>query len=101
MKSFLIIPSKFVCIAGNPIMMPNRTISRAFTLQEMIAATENFSRKIGQGGFGSVFLGKLPNGKEIAVKVLSFFSKQGVHQFQNEVILTFLSHVRFNLSISF
>eukprot|EP00253_Pinus_taeda_P010018 PITA_10018 len=71
----------------NPIMMPNRTISRAFTLEEMIAATENFSRKIGEGGFGSVFLGKLPNGKEIAVKVLSFFSRQGVHQFQNEVDL--------------
>eukprot|EP00253_Pinus_taeda_P016644 PITA_16644 len=71
----------------NPIMMPNRAISRAFTLEEMIAATENFSRKIGEGGFGSVFLGKLPNGKEIAVKVLSFFSRQGVHQFQNEVDL--------------
>eukprot|EP00253_Pinus_taeda_P034359 PITA_34359 len=68
-------------------MMPNRTISRAFTLEEMIAATENFSRKIGEGGFGSVFLGKLQNGKEIAVKVLSFFSRQGIHQFQNEVDL--------------
>jgi len=81
-------------------MMPDQTISRTFTLEDMIAATQNFRWKIGQGGFGSVFLGKLPNGKSIAVKVLSFFSKQGVHQFQNEVILRFLSHViGFNFSI--
>jgi len=83
-------------------MMTDRTISRAFTLQEMIAATQSFRWKIGQGGFGSVFLGKLPNGKSIAVKVFSFFFKQGVHQFQNEVILRFLSHViGFNFSIFF
>jgi len=34
-----------------------------------------------------VFFGQLPEGKEIAVKVLSLFSKQGVHHFQNEVNL--------------
>ena len=52
--------------------------------EEMMEATNNFSRKIGQGGFGSVFFGKLHEGTEIAVKVLTFFSQQGVHQFQNE-----------------
>jgi hypothetical protein len=69
------------------ITVPNTTKSRAFTLDEMIAATQNFSREIGRGGFGSVFFGKLPEGKEIAVKVLSLFSRQGVHEFMNEVIL--------------
>ena len=67
------------------IPVPSPVLSRAFTLEEMMEATNNFSRKIGQGGFGSVFFGKLKEGTEIAVKVLTFFSQQGVHQFQNEV----------------
>lgn len=50
---------------------------RAFTLYELKVATENFSEKIREGGFESVFFGKLPEGKDIAVKVLSLFSKQG------------------------
>jgi hypothetical protein len=71
------------------IMVPNPTKSRAFTLDEMIAATQNFSREIGRGGFGSVFFGELPEGKVIAVKVLSLFSRQGIHEFLNEVINEF------------
>jgi hypothetical protein len=66
-------------------MVPNTTNSRAFTVNEMVAATQNYNQKIGQGGFGSVFLGKLPEGRAIAVKVLSLFSKQGAHEFLNEV----------------
>jgi serine/threonine protein kinase len=50
-------------------------------------STQNFNQKIGQGGFGSVFFGKLREGRDIAVKVLSLFSIEGVHQFQNEVDL--------------
>lgn len=61
----------------------------AFTLDEMIAATQNFSREIGRGGFGSVFLGKLFDEKVIAVKVLSLFSRQGFQEFLNEVILKY------------
>jgi len=66
--------------------------SRAFILDGLKVATKDFSKKIGQGGFGSVFFGKLPEGKEIAVKVLSLFSKQGAQEFLNEVILRFLNH---------
>jgi hypothetical protein len=79
------------------IMVPNPTKSRAFTLNEMRAATQNFSREIGRGGFGSVFFGKLPDGKDIAVKVLSLFSHQGVQEFLNEVILRYYHVIRFNL----
>jgi hypothetical protein len=53
----------------------------------MMAATQQFSGSIGKGGFGSVFFGKLPEGNNIAVKVLSLFSTQGVDQFLNEVFL--------------
>eukprot|EP00253_Pinus_taeda_P021223 PITA_21223 len=68
-------------------MHPNPTKFRALNLEEIIEATQNFNQKIGQGGFGSVFFGKLREGENIAVKVLSLFSAEGVHQLQNEVDL--------------
>ncbi|KAL7116894.1 hypothetical protein ACP275_03G034700 [Erythranthe tilingii] len=53
------------------------------------AATNNFSddNKLGQGGFGAVYMGKLVNGQEIAVKRLSKDSGQGDLEFKNEVLL--------------
>ncbi|WMV16222.1 hypothetical protein MTR67_009607 [Solanum verrucosum] len=53
------------------------------------AATDNFSNanKLGQGGFGPVYKGKLPNGQEVAVKRLSADSGQGDLEFKNEVLL--------------
>ncbi|XP_058092176.1 cysteine-rich receptor-like protein kinase 10 [Magnolia sinica] len=52
-------------------------------------ATNNFleANKLGQGGFGPVYKGVLPDGKEIAVKRLSRSSGQGLDEFKNEVIL--------------
>lgn len=69
------------------VFVPNSTKTRSFTLDEMRTATENFIHKIGEGGFGSVFHGKLEEGKQIAVKVLSSFSKQGAQEFLNEIDL--------------
>ncbi|KAJ4876288.1 putative cysteine-rich receptor-like protein kinase 35 [Raphanus sativus] len=53
------------------------------------AATDKFSRnnKVGQGGFGEVYKGILPNGTEVAVKRLSRNSGQGTQEFMNEVVL--------------
>nr|UVI02243.1 LRR1 [Picea wilsonii] len=62
------------------MIMSKLTKSRAFTGKEMADATQDFSTQIGQGGSGSVFLGKLREEKDIAVKVLS-----SLHQFLNEV----------------
>ncbi|KAL1537378.1 non-specific serine/threonine protein kinase [Salvia divinorum] len=52
-------------------------------------ATNDFSNnnRLGQGGFGTVYKGKLPNGLEIAVKRLSRDSGQGDLEFKNEVLL--------------
>uniref|UniRef100_A0A0D9X1T0 Protein kinase domain-containing protein n=1 Tax=Leersia perrieri TaxID=77586 RepID=A0A0D9X1T0_9ORYZ len=52
-------------------------------------ATTNFdeSNRIGEGGFGVVYKGVLPDGQEVAVKRLSRFSKQGLGQLKNELAL--------------
>ncbi|XP_010247616.1 PREDICTED: cysteine-rich receptor-like protein kinase 25 [Nelumbo nucifera] len=63
--------------------------SLQFNLSAVIAATNNFSddNKIGEGGFGCVYKGKLSNGQDIAVKRLSRSSGQGAVEFKNEVVL--------------
>ncbi|KAK9065186.1 hypothetical protein SSX86_016569 [Deinandra increscens subsp. villosa] len=60
-----------------------------FELDSIIAATNDFSEenRLGQGGFGPVYRGKLPGGQEIAVKRLSSLSGQGLQEFRNEVTL--------------
>uniref|UniRef100_A0A3Q7FF77 non-specific serine/threonine protein kinase n=1 Tax=Solanum lycopersicum TaxID=4081 RepID=A0A3Q7FF77_SOLLC len=52
-------------------------------------ATTNFSidNKIGGGGFGVVYKGKLLDGQEIVVKRLSRSSGQGIEEFKNEIVL--------------
>ncbi|KAH9302342.1 hypothetical protein KI387_013925, partial [Taxus chinensis] len=57
-------------------------------------ATKNFhpSCKLGQGGFGEVFKGVLPDGTEVAVKKLSAKSVQGEHEFFSEI--AFISNVQ-------
>ncbi|KAE8686675.1 Cysteine-rich receptor-like protein kinase 25 [Hibiscus syriacus] len=52
-------------------------------------ATNNFSdnNKLGEGGFGEVYKGILPNGQEVAVKRLSRSSGQGSEEFKNEAVL--------------
>nr|AAA62232.1 S-receptor kinase [Brassica napus] len=58
-------------------------------LETVVKATENFSNcnKLGQGGFGIVYKGRLLDGQEIAVKRLSKTSVQGTDEFMNEVTL--------------
>ncbi|KAF3785519.1 putative LRR receptor-like serine/threonine-protein kinase [Nymphaea thermarum] len=68
--------------------------SHCFTLAEIETATGKFVKKVGSGGFGSVFYGKLNDGKEIAVKVLSANSYQGKREFSNEVSLLSRIHHR-------
>ncbi|KAM4121424.1 hypothetical protein ACB094_01G004800 [Castanea mollissima] len=60
-----------------------------FTLATIAIATDNFSNnnKLGEGGFGLVYKGTLVDGKEIAMKRLSWSSGQGLKEFKNEVIL--------------
>ncbi|XP_027911733.1 cysteine-rich receptor-like protein kinase 10 [Vigna unguiculata] len=54
----------------------------------VLHSTNNFSEasKLGEGGFGPVYKGILPDGRQIAVKRLSQFSGQGSQEFRNEVM---------------
>ncbi|KAF3329925.1 putative LRR receptor-like serine/threonine-protein kinase [Carex littledalei] len=65
-----------------------------FALSEIETATDKFEKKIGSGGFGIVYYGKLTDGREIAVKVLTNESYQGIREFLNEVTLLSRIHHR-------
>ncbi|KAL3583930.1 hypothetical protein D5086_014991 [Populus alba] len=58
-----------------------------FSYGELRTATEDFSsaNKLGEGGFGPVYKGKLNDGRVIAVKQLSVASHQGKAQFIAEI----------------
>ncbi|KAL3503136.1 hypothetical protein ACH5RR_037585 [Cinchona calisaya] len=60
---------------------------RLYSYKELQIATEDFSRanKIGEGGFGSVYKGRLKDGTLAAIKVLSADSNQGVREFLAEI----------------
>ncbi|KAI8525289.1 hypothetical protein RHMOL_Rhmol13G0219200 [Rhododendron molle] len=60
-----------------------------FKFENLVIATENFDKnnKLGHGGFGLVYKGKLHDGQEIAVKRLSRSSGQGLEEFMNEVVV--------------
>ncbi|RWR88145.1 receptor-like serine/threonine-protein kinase SD1-8 [Cinnamomum micranthum f. kanehirae] len=78
--------------AGNEISEESRKEDfdlPMFDLETIAIATDNFSdiNKLGRGGFGPVYKGKLIDGQEIAVKRLSKNSGQGLDEFKNEVIL--------------
>ncbi|KGN52893.1 hypothetical protein Csa_015006 [Cucumis sativus] len=64
-------------ISGGPIRYSYRQLRRA---------TKNFSTKIGDGGFGSVYLGKMGDGSRLAVKKLERIG-QGGREFRAEVSL--------------
>ncbi|XP_076893687.1 LEAF RUST 10 DISEASE-RESISTANCE LOCUS RECEPTOR-LIKE PROTEIN KINASE-like 1.4 [Bidens hawaiensis] len=69
--------------------------AQVFTYEELKVATDNFndSRELGDGGFGTVYFGKLLDGREVAVKRLYENNFKRVKQFINEVrILTQLDH---------
>ncbi|XP_028777905.1 putative receptor-like protein kinase At4g00960 [Neltuma alba] len=86
-----------VVIYLKPMRTPNKMETEAkdaadslqMDFETIRMATNDFAdaNKLGQGGFGAVYLGRLYNGQEIAVKRLSRNSGQGDVEFKNEVVL--------------
>ncbi|XP_068653771.1 proline-rich receptor-like protein kinase PERK4 [Aristolochia californica] len=91
---------------GPPLPPPPPNIAlgfnkSTFTYEELAAATAGFSQAnlLGQGGFGYVYKGYLPNGKEVAVKQLKAGSGQGEREFQAEVEIISRVHHRHLVSL--
>ncbi|XP_022143704.1 putative serine/threonine-protein kinase isoform X2 [Momordica charantia] len=91
------------CSARSPTAMENGCHDRQdnegfriYSYNELKSATRGFSaaNKVGEGGFGSVYKGRLRDGRQIAVKVLSIEkeSMRGEREFISE--LTSLSNIR-------
>lgn len=75
--------------------------SNFFTYDDLAMATNGFAQEnlLGQGGFGYVHKGVLPNGKEVAVKSLKSGSGQGEREFQAEVEIISRVHHRHLVSL--
>ena len=57
-------------------------------------ATDNFSKRVGKGSFGSVYYGRMKDGKEVAVKITADPSSHLNRQFVTEVALLSRIHHR-------
>ncbi|KAL6002808.1 hypothetical protein ACLOJK_023030 [Asimina triloba] len=73
-----------VSTSGNMTDMHHWNAAKVFSYKEVKIATNNFKDIIGRGSFGSVYLGKLPDVKLVAVKVRSDRTQLGADSFINE-----------------
>ncbi|GER29641.1 protein kinase superfamily protein [Striga asiatica] len=76
--------------------MPASVLSvKTFSLAELEKATERFSKNkvLGEGGFGRVYHGLMPDGTEVAVKLLTRDNQNGDREFIAEIeMLSRLHH---------
>ena len=72
-----------------------------FSYQELVKATNGFSQEnlLGEGGFGCVYKGVLPDGRVVAVKQLKIGGGQGHREFKAEVETLSRIHHRHLVSI--
>ncbi|WJX21111.1 non-specific serine/threonine protein kinase [Trifolium repens] len=74
-------------LEGEEEMMIAESLQFNFDIIRVATSDFSDSNKLGQGGFGIVYRGQLPNRQMIAVKRLSTNSGQGDLEFKNEVLL--------------
>ncbi|XP_075664903.1 putative leucine-rich repeat receptor-like serine/threonine-protein kinase At2g19230 [Castanea sativa] len=66
--------------------------NQQYSYTEVVSITNNFRTIIGGGGFGKVYLGKLKDETQVAVKLLSASSNQGYKEFRAEAQLLMVVH---------
>ncbi|XP_065633526.1 putative leucine-rich repeat receptor-like serine/threonine-protein kinase At2g19230 [Quercus suber] len=66
--------------------------NQQYSYSEVVSITNNFRTIIGGGGFGKVYLGKLKDETQVAVKLLSTSSNQGYKEFRAEAQLLMIVH---------
>ncbi|KAJ9147337.1 hypothetical protein P3X46_029511 [Hevea brasiliensis] len=75
------------------IMNYNCLMPKQYSYSDIEKMTNSFEYKLGEGGFGGVYKGKLPDGRFVAVKVLNKATPNG-EEFINEVAsISRTSHV--------
>ncbi|KAK4254041.1 hypothetical protein QN277_009473 [Acacia crassicarpa] len=67
----------------------NRESTKLFTAEELERATDSYnqSRFLGQGGYGTVYKGMLPDGAIVAVKKSREIARNQIETFVNEVVI--------------
>ncbi|CAN1843825.1 Cysteine-rich receptor-like protein kinase 8 [Linum perenne] len=65
----------------------SETLSIPFTVLQEATCKFSDENKLGQGGFGVVYKGKMLDGKDVAVKRLLTSSSQGLEELKTEVML--------------
>ncbi|KAF5954250.1 hypothetical protein HYC85_007106 [Camellia sinensis] len=75
--------SKFSDSSGSSVATNGQVGTVAFSIEEIYKATDNFStaNKLGEGGFGTVYKGKLKDGSFVAIKRAKKFT-----EFKNEIL---------------
>ncbi|KAL8257878.1 hypothetical protein R6Q59_029919 [Mikania micrantha] len=82
-------------VKGKRFSSQRANVAHSFTFRELATATQNFNNVnlIGEGGFGSVYKGRLESGKVVAIKQLNLNGVQGNQEFIVEVLmLSLLRH---------
>ncbi|KAL9297000.1 hypothetical protein ACSQ67_022896 [Phaseolus vulgaris] len=82
-------PTRLVAALEKLSFYGNGEMAKLFKAEELQKATDNYnkSRFLGQGGFGTVYKGMLPDGTIVAVKKSKEIERNQIETFVNEVVI--------------